>query len=62
MVNSFNIFLAGGVLILAIDRDGLADAADIDSGLGTVDGLMVRMIQDPVFENLQGRYITHPLH
>ena len=55
VVNSFNIFPEGGVLILALDLDGLADAADIDSGLGTVDGFMVRMVQDPVFENLQGR-------
>ena len=53
--------LAGGVLVLALDRDRLADAADIDNGLGTVDGLMVRMVQDPVFENLQGRYMIYSL-
>ena len=49
------IFLTGGVLIMALDLDRLADAADIDGGLGTLDGFMVRLVQDTMFKNLQGR-------
>ena len=49
------VFLTGGVLIMALDLDRLADAADIDGGLGTLDGFMVRLVQDTMFKNLQGR-------
>ena len=33
-------FPTSAVLIMALDLDRLADAADIDSGLGTRDGFM----------------------
>ena len=40
---------------MVIDQAGLGEAALVDSGLTTLDDLMARIVQDEVFQSLQGR-------
>ena len=40
---------------MAIDQDGLGEAALLDNGLATMDDFMETIVRDEVFQNLDGR-------
>ena len=46
---------SGGALVMAIDQDGLGEAALLDNGLATMDDFMETIVRDEVFQNLDGR-------
>ena len=55
LLSFHHLYITGGALLIAIDQAGLGDAALVDSGLTTLDDLMARIVQDEVFQPLQGR-------